>query len=189
MILNNHDVAISGVNINLREANVEDSEFILKLRTNPKKSMYINQTDDDINKQIEYMKRYKTISDEWYFIVEDKNNKPLGTHSVHKQPILCKRWENNNLGIGRWIMDDSANIYQSIESDFLIKKFAFETLGLELLPMIVHKDNESVLKFHKRWGAEIIGYSEEIKHYLMEFKKDTFYNSINIFSRYFINKV
>lgn len=184
MIANNHSVILAGKTIRLRDANVEDSEFILNLRTDPNKSKYINHTDNDLNKQIEFMKKYKKTDNEWYFIVENLDGMPIGTCSVHKQPELLDAWKNKNLGIGRWIMSNKATIKNSIESDYIIKKFAFETLYINPLPMIVHKENESVLKFHQKWGARIIGYSDEIKHYMLELERNIFNNNFYLFQKY-----
>lgn len=184
MVINTHDVVLVGKTIRLREANIEDSEFILKLRTDPNKSKYINRTDNDLNKQVEFMKKYKDIDNEWYFIVESLDGIPIGTHSVHKQPELLEAWKGKNLGIGRWIMSSNATIVNTIESDYIVKKFAFEKLHINPLPMIVHKDNSSVLKFHQKWGAMIVGYSEEIQHYLLELKQDTFNSNFYLFKKY-----
>lgn len=191
MLKNTHDFKpLEGKYVNLREAEVEDAAFILALRTDPKKSRFIHQTDPDLQKQIEYMKHYKTLEDEWYFIIENKQHEPLGTNSVYPYPPLTKEWistenpEKGILGPGRWLIKDGANPMESIESDYLIKLFFFETLNLNDLPMMIHEDNKTVLNFHKKWGVKIIGYEEKIKHHLLMMQKSDFEKNRRFFETF-----
>ena len=63
---------ISGKNINLRDVEISDAPFILRLRTNEQKSRFLHKTDADLQKQIDYINRYKTLQEEWYFVIENK---------------------------------------------------------------------------------------------------------------------
>lgn len=177
---NNHDFKkIEGKYINLREAEISDSEFILSLRTDEKKSRYIHQTDSDLNKQIEYMKRYKTLKNEWYYIIENKHNKSLGTISIYPH----KNTTQYEYEIGRWLMSNESNVFESIESDLLVKKIFFEEFNFISTPITVHKNNTNVIKFHNSWNAKKISTYDDF--YILELtreiylqNKDKFYSFI-----------
>ena len=47
---------LQGKYVNLREVTVDDAEFILSLRCDPQKSKYLNPTEYNIPKQVEYIK-------------------------------------------------------------------------------------------------------------------------------------
>ena len=74
---------IEGKYINLRDVKEEDAEFILSLRTSEKKSRFLHKTQYDIDKQVSYIRHYKTLDNEWYFIIEDKKQVPLGTVRIY----------------------------------------------------------------------------------------------------------
>lgn len=193
MILKNtHDFKkIEGRYINLREAEISDSEFILSLRTDEKKSRYIHQTDSDLNKQIKYMKRYKTLENEWYYIIENKQGKSLGTNSIYPYPKYdewTSNYQNFTLGTGRWLTSNETNSFESIESDILIKQVFFEEFNLDFTPMMIHKDNISVLKFHQNWGAQIIGFCDKEQQHLLILTKENYIKNKNKFSNYIYRK-
>lgn len=185
---------IEGKYVNLREAEVEDSKFILDLRTDPEKAKFIHSTDPDLNKQIEYMKRYKTLDNEWYFIVEDKTGEPIGTISIYPYPVYIEGWldeeaskhykkEVGVLGTGRWLMKSGLNPLWGIESDALVKDFFFNVLNLPFIPMIIHKDNNSVLNFQQKWGTRIIGWREDISHHMLELTREDYLKNKHFFER------
>lgn len=185
---------IEGKYINLREVREEDSEFILELRCNEKKSRYINKTEYNIEKQRNYIKKYLTLENEWYFIIEDKNGKPLGTNSVYPYPILDECWRDSQnpeigvLGTGRWLLIDGLTPLIGLESDCIIKQFFFETLKRPFTPMMIHEDNIQVLKFHQKWGAKIFGYAPEIKHHLLNLTVEDYNKNRGFFERMIYGK-
>lgn len=195
ILKNNHRYPkIQGKYINLREAEVADSSFILELRTSPDKSKFINKTDPNLDKQIDYMKNYKTLDNEWYFIVEDKNENPVGTISVYPYPIFSDRWIDEPssfhyqkplgiMGPGRWLMADTSHPIMGIESDVMVKTFFFDVLEHTLMPMVIHKDNVSVLNFHKKWGAIVVGWIDEISHYMLELRKEEYLKTRSFYER------
>lgn len=185
---NTHNFAkIEGRYINLREAEVSDSAFILSLRTDSKKSKYIHKTPNDLQKQIEYMQHYKAQDDEWYFIVEDKQGKSLGTNRIGRYPLWDSSFlEKDGMGVlspASWLMADFANPLESLESDLLIKDFFFENFPYKIAVQTIHKDNVRVLKYHQSWGSKIIGYYEPQEHYLLHLMKGDFYTYKDKFSR------
>lgn len=183
---NTHDFPkIEGKYVNFREAEIDDSEFILELRTDPEKEKFIHKTDPDINKQIQYMKNYKTLDNDWYFIIEDKECNPIGTNSVYPYPIFTENWKDEEasilynqevgvMGTGRWLMINDINPIMGMETDIIIKDFFFNVLNLSFTPMLIHKDNLSVLKYQQLWGAKIVGWRDDISQHMLELTKENY---------------
>lgn len=166
MIKNTHDFKpLEGKYVNLREAEIEDAAFILALRTDPKKSRFIHQTDQDLNKQIEYMKRYKTLDDEWYFIIENKKGEPLGTSRIYD--VKGKQYTG-----GSWLMKTGSLPEESLEGNLLAREMAFEKIGFEKDCFDVRKGNKKVVRFHQLTGAKIV--AENDIDYFFEITRDEY---------------
>ena len=75
--------SINGRYVNLRDVELSDATFILALRTNEKKAKFLSKTENNLDKQVNYLKRYKQLENEWYFIIENKKHEPLGTVSIY----------------------------------------------------------------------------------------------------------
>lgn len=158
---------LNGKFINLREVELDDATFILSLRTDEKKSRYLNKTENDLQKQIDYLKRYKTLDNEWYFIIENKKHEPLGTVRLYNYNPPCYTG-------GSWLMKEGVQPEETLEGDLLFKKFAFEIMQLEKSCFDVRKKNKKVVRYHQMWGATITG--ENDVDYFMELTKENYLN-------------
>lgn len=166
MIKNTHDFKpIEGKYVNLREAEIEDAAFILSLRCNEKKSRFLNKTENDLEKQTAYLKRYKTLDNEWYFIIENKNHDPLGTSRMYD--VRGTQYTG-----GSWLMKDESLPEETLEGSILARQMAFEKLGFEKDCFDVRKANKKVVRFHKLWGSKIV--SENEIDYFFEMTRDIF---------------
>ncbi len=166
MIKNTHDFKpIEGKYVNLREAEIEDAAFILSLRCNEKKSRFLNKTENDLEKQTAYLKRYKTLDNEWYFIIENKNHDPLGTSRMYD--VRGTQYTG-----GSWLMKDGSLPEETLEGSILARQMAFEKLGFEKDCFDVRKANKKVVRFHKLWGSKIV--SENEIDYFFEMTRDIF---------------
>lgn len=173
---------LQGRYVNLREVRVEDAKFIFDLRRS-EKARYLDAISDNVEDQINYIKNYLIKDNEWYFIIENKKFQPLGTlrisHVGRERIILGPlNIENNNKNVfvfGAWIMCDGATFKESIEGEYLLKRYAFEVLNLEKNYFDVRKGNKRVLNFHKMYGASVI--NEDDENYYFELTKENF--SIN----------
>lgn len=56
---------LQGWFINLREITIGDAKFVLDLRCDEKKSKYLNKTEYNLEKQIDYINNYLKKDDEW----------------------------------------------------------------------------------------------------------------------------
>ncbi len=144
------DKFIENKSIILRDVEVDDAEFILSLRCDSNKAKFLNKTENNIEQQKEYIKKYKAKNNEWYFIIENKEHEPLGTVRIYD--VI----NNNDFCWGSWIIKDGAPVATGIASAVLIYEYAFYKLNFTKVHFDVRKENRSVRNFHERFGAECI---------------------------------
>ena len=58
---------IYGNNIDLRPVEIDDAEFILSLRIDPKLNQYLSPVENDLEKQREWIKNYRLYSRDLYY--------------------------------------------------------------------------------------------------------------------------
>ena len=143
----------TGKLVHFREVEIGDAEFLLDLRTNPKKSQFLNPTVNDLQRQKLYIESYKARQEDWYFVLEDKSGIAIGCIRIYNI-------EGNQFTIGSWIMTETAPELAGLEATILTYQFAFEYLGLETCLFDVRKENRKVLRFHKLYGARVISETE-----------------------------
>ena len=136
-VLNNE--IIEGKYTNIRLIKTEDAEFVLSLRCDDKKSKFLHKTEYNIEKQKEYIKNCLEKDNEWYFIIENKNNKPIGTYRIYdlKSDSFC---------IGSWLMADGSSPLEVMEGEYLVKMFAFNKTGFQKFHFDVRKANKKVIR-------------------------------------------
>ncbi len=156
---------LTGKNVRIRDVEISDAEFILALRCDPVKSAHLHKTENDLQKQIDYLKRYKTLDNEWYFIIEDLSSRPLGTARIYDV-------REDSYGSGSWLLVDGVDMFAAVESDYLVKNYAFTVLGFEQGHYDVRKENKQVVQYHKSLGAQIV--AEDELHYFYICKRDIF---------------
>ncbi len=166
MIKNTHDFKpLEGKYVNLREVEIDDAAFILSLRCDEKKARFLHKTENNLEKQIEYLKRYKTLDNEWYFIIENKRHEPLGTTRIYN---VC----GNQYTSGSWLMKDGSLPEETLEGALLTGQMAYEVLGFEKDCFDVRKGNKKVIRFHLSGGAKIVGEDED--NYYFEKTKENY---------------
>jgi len=167
MIKNTHDFKpLEGKYVNLREVKLDDAAFILSLRCDEKKSRFLHKTENNIQKQIDYLKHYKTLDDEWYFIIENKKHEPLGTVRIYDV-------QGNQYTSGSWLMKEGVLPEETIEGDLLLGQYAFEVLGFKKSVFDVRKNNKKVVRYHIFSGAKIIKETDE--DYIFEANEGTYH--------------
>ena len=156
---------LEGFSVNLRDVEISDAEFILSLRMNPKKNRFLNVTAPDLEKQKEYLKRYKEKVDEYYWVIEGKNGVPYGVVRIYdfQQKSFCP---------GSWLTVPGAPITAGIEGLFHAFKFGFQDLGFRSAHFDVRKENRSVIRFDQKIGAIII--KEDALNYYFTLSSETF---------------
>lgn len=136
-----------------RDATINDAAFILALRTDDEKSRYLSATAADLNKQIAWLSRYAEQEDQAYFIIETMVGESLGTVRLYDAQGDSFCW-------GSWILKKGAPQNAAIESALMVYAYAIDCLKFQAAHFDVRKGNESVWRFHERFGAARIGATE-----------------------------
>jgi len=150
-----------------------DADRILKLRINEKLSKYLHKTENDLDKQLAYIRDYKIREykkEEFYFafLIENCLN-PIGFSRIHNINYISKTFS-----IGSWIFEQNCGIYP-ILADILLKEYGFEHLGLNLCYFDVRKKNKNVLKYHSYYSPLKI--NEDRDNFYFCLKKSDFENT------------
>lgn len=164
-----HDFTWDRYGLHVRFAQIEDSAFILGLRTNPKLARFLHATEDDLQKQIEWMKSYKEREAEGtdYYFVYEYDGKPVGVNRIYDIDD-----ENDVCTGGSWICVPGSDFERSVATMLLERDIIFELLGAAADHFDVRKANKQVLKLHQRVGAEIVG--ETDVDYLLRLRKEVY---------------
>lgn len=132
----------------------KDAEFILKLRTDPILSRYLHATENDVEKQILWIKDYKIREkrgEEYYFIFY-LDNCPIGLNRIYNI-------HDKTFTTGSWLFSSDAPFECSIAASIIVREVAFEMLGLEYEDAYdgCHIDNKKVMKFNHMMGLKDTG--------------------------------
>lgn len=172
----------SAYGIEVRLADLEDSEFILSLRTNDKLSRFIHSTDNDVEKQISWMKEYKKRENkgEDYYFVYSKNGVPFGVNRIYD--ISAEK--NTGTG-GSWLCKRGTDVEDSMATLVIMRDIMFDILNLDYDIFDVRKQNKKVQNIHIMLGAKNIGETELDFLYSLskeDYKKnkDSFLKLLNI---------
>lgn len=136
---------LEGKFVNLRSVTKEDAEFILEIRNNPEISKFLPPLNVTIDQQQEWINKQRNDNDSYYFIIENRTKKEIGTLSVYNI-------EENHAEMGRFC--SFGNPVQNTEAVLMLNDFIFQKLGLDYLDIWVYKDNKSVLALNQGLGCD-----------------------------------
>jgi RimJ/RimL family protein N-acetyltransferase len=168
---------VRGKSIFLREVTIDDAEFIIELRTNPEKSKHLSATPNDIDKQKSFISIYLKSQTDYYFIISDWSQCPLGTVRIYDVRADSFCW-------GSWILSKDAPTNAAIESALLIYDFAFFSLHYSKSHFDVRKENQRVVDFHKRFGACVV--SEDDLNFYFHYDRDAYMSVRQKYRRYLL---
>jgi RimJ/RimL family protein N-acetyltransferase len=149
-----------GKNIIMRTVNTDDAKFVYMLRSDQEKTKYLSHINATVESQREWIIKYKereAKKEEYYFIIESKEKKPLGLVRMYD-------FRGDSFCWGSWIIKGDAPKTTAIESALQIYEFAFKKLNFKQSHFDVRKKNTKVIAFHKRFGATIVD-KDEINYY------------------------
>lgn len=166
------DFSMSKYGINVRLVQVEDSEFIVRLRTDGVLSRYLHATDSDVNKQKNWIQEYKKREESGkdYYFLFSCGDKKLGVSRIYNISY-------NQATGGSWVCDPTNLMEHTIATLLLGRDILFEVLNFPQEKFQVSKGNNKVLKLHLRMGAEIVAEKEE--EYELILKKKNYINGRN----------
>ena len=153
-----------GNHIFLRDIQVSDAEFVYELRCNPELNAYLSPPPPSVEHQRAYIERYKTLDNEYYFIICNKNAESLGVVRIYDLLPDSFCW-------GSWIVKPDAPRGVGLESLLLVYDYAFYGLHFSQSHFEVRKGNVRVLELHKRLGAVVTG-EDELNYYFCYTEKD-----------------
>jgi RimJ/RimL family protein N-acetyltransferase len=168
---------VVGNNLVFRNATKEDAAFILALRTDAKKAAHISKTSNDLNQQIAWLEKYENDREQIYFIILDTKLEEVGTVRLYDQRDDSFCW-------GSWILKEGTPSNYAIESALLVYHFAL-SLGFQKAHFDVRKGNQSVWKFHERFGATKI--EETADDFIYNISLDAIKQSLAKYQKYLPN--
>lgn len=158
----------------LRFVNASDAPFIVELRTNPRVSGFLHQTDFNVEKQVEWIESYKVREkrgSDYYFVIT-KGNQRLGLIRIYKI-------HDNIFTLGSWTMIPDASLEAILASTILSREVAFEVLNFEKEDAFdgVNVENKKVLRFTLSWGMKPYNrYTNELGEFIsLELTRNDYY--------------
>jgi RimJ/RimL family protein N-acetyltransferase len=152
---------VAGHTLRLRRVIRSDAPYILSLRVDPRKSAYLSSVANDLAMQEAWIDRYLAANEEAYFIIEGASGKDLGTVRIYDARGTSFCW-------GSWIIEDGAPMTTAIESALMIYHLAIREFGFDRAHFEVDRRNQSVWKFHERFGARRVRETETEFHYTID---------------------
>lgn len=139
-----------GVEVRLVEES--DTPFILSLRADKWLTRFIHQTDNDENKQREWIKEYKVREAEGkeYYFIYSKDGKPFALNRIYNI-------NGSSCTSGSWLSTPGTPLELSIPTALINRDIMFDTIGLKEDNFDVRKGNLKVQKFHLMTGSVKIG--------------------------------
>lgn len=168
---------IIGNKLIFRNASEDDAEFIFDLRTDKEKSKYLSATSNLLSDQLNWLRKYKFLSDQVYFVIEDKNEQKVGTVRIYDVIDSSFCW-------GSWILKSGVSSSFAIESALITYYFAL-SLGFDSAHFNVRRSNSSVCKFHENFGAKLV--AEDSENFTYKISLDAIESSLRKFKRYLPN--
>ena len=142
-------IIIDGLLTRLEEITEIDSEYICKLRNNPKNNQFLSAS---INISIENQKNWinlnKHKNNSLYFkIIEKRTDCSVGTISIYEI-------NNSAAEFGRYICEKTI---QAIEAEYMILKYGFDIIGLNRIFCRTDEKNRHVWTQHYKYGFKDFG--------------------------------
>ena len=166
---------ILGKTLIMRNATVTDAAFILSLRMDANKSRYLSKVTGELIDQKKWLQNYSECEDEAYFIIENLQGIPIGTLRLYDA-------QGDSFCCGSWILTEAAPLAAAMESALIGYHYALNSLGFLNAHFRVHKSNQSVCKFHERFGANRV--SEDLLQYTYKLSNSAIKLAMDKYRRY-----
>lgn len=164
---------IIGKNIILRPVNIGDAKFILDLRTSKKGQKSLSPTENNLEKQIDWIAKYKSreqAKQEFYFVIQHKIAGDIGLVRLYDFNEKSFSW-------GSWIIKEGAPYSAAMESLMMVYDFGFYELGFSNTHFAAYKSNEKIVNFYTRFGATIV--KSDDKNFFFEMSLNSYENFKN----------
>lgn len=156
-----HDFRLNRYGLYVRLVNESDAEFILKLRTDSRLGQFIHSTENDLNKQIEWIHEYKMREKkgiEYYFMFEKPLGNRLGVSRIYN--VTETTFET-----GSWIFKKDAPFGSAFLGDIICHEIAFELFPNKVNLHDIKKGNFGVNKYADEFHPILINETEDTRYY------------------------
>jgi RimJ/RimL family protein N-acetyltransferase len=167
-------------NISFRFVEVSDAELILDLRLDPSRNCYLSPIANDVASQRKWIEAYKTreaAKREFYYVILDKQQCELGLVRLYD-------FIDDSFNWGSWVLRPNAPISAAIESALMVYEIAFYSLQFTNARFEVKRENEPVIRFHKRSGAVCV--NEDAVNCYFRMDKTTYEKMRRKYARYLL---
>lgn len=173
-----NDFKFEGLGLEVRLVDERDVDYILSLRTNKHLTRFIHQTDNDWDKQLEWIRHYKKREHDGreYYFIYFLDGKPVGLNRIYN---IFEYYGT----IGSWICSPDNETETSLATYILMFDLMFDHIKLDITIFDVRKVNRHVWKLHKMLGAQSVGESDI--DYYFTLNKETYYKNRNNFINLF----
>lgn len=142
-----------GNNINLRLVKEGDSELLRRWR-NENRVFFVNSTFITRKMQKKWLEKYLVNPNDLIFMIETKQEKPIGTVSLYKIDKKKRKAEYGRMMIGE---EDFRGRGYAMDATAVILEYGFSVLKLDELRLVILKDNTRGRNFYKRFGFSYKG--------------------------------
>lgn len=173
---------IVGKHVILRSVECSDAEFVLKLRLDENIRKFISPTENNTEKQVEWIAKQREREGDYYFLYTDTEGNKLGVISVY----------NVSGGIGETGRQMSlGGSVHNMEAEYLMMCFAFESLKLEKVVSTCYLMNKKAISKARKLGIKldkIVEVNGEDSYYA-EIASDDFYCTWKVRMESYLAKV
>jgi len=162
------DFTLNRYNIQVKLVEVKDADFILKLRTDSRLGQFLHDTDNDVEKQKEWIREYKKreLQGLDYYFIYFHNEVPIGVNRI--SDIKGERGT-----CGSWICQKGLSPELPVLTLIILREILFDTLDLKYDYFDVRKHNKKVIRTHLLFDSELINEDELSYYYVLS--KENFY--------------
>ena len=116
-----NDFSMEKYGLKVRLVTENDTDYIMNLRTNEELSKFIHKTDNDVQKHLEWFKKYKQRESEArdYYFIYYKDDKPVGLNRIYN---IYEYYGT----IGSWLCSPSNEVEVSMATHLLLHDIIFE---------------------------------------------------------------
>ena len=137
---------LTGHQLVLRNAGVNDAAFLVALRTDARKRRFISATGPELAPQMAWLTLYASRANDAYFVVENRAGDALGTIRLYDP-------DGDAFCFGSWVMKDGAPASAAVEALLMVYHYALHTLGFNRSYFAVRKANRTVWRFMESFGG------------------------------------
>lgn len=175
------DFVLNKYGIDARFVDEDDTDFVLSLRANKELTKYIHQVDDNRDKQLEWIRKYKIRESEGleYYFIFSRDGIDYGLERIYDI-------KEDSFTHGSFLFRPESPIGMSLLCDIITREVGFDILGIPKNLFDVRKGNNNVLHYHKTFQPTFL-YETELDRFY-ELSKENFDKNKQRYLRIFNKK-